>query len=229
MEKELSGPPAGGGVCAEERALEEESCSTACSGPSGRPRSRVDSQLEEAVRLKTEGNAFYREKNVRPAIGRYHRALLILRSLDSEVTSTLKVLGSPSLSLTPEQDALLRCTQIDCYNNLAACLLQREVVDYNRVQEYSLKVLQWRPGDIKALFRAGVATLELGDAETARKYLLQASKGKPNDATVKKQLQRVEERLSEDYQKEKALYQGMFSKQKHGAGEEPVKESSELA
>lgn len=63
---------------------------------------------------------------------------------------------------------------------LTACLLQRKVVDYVRVQEYSLKVLQWRPGDVKALYRAGVATLELGDAEAARRYLLQASRGKPN-------------------------------------------------
>lgn len=37
-----------------------------------------------------------------------------------------------------------------------------------------------------------------------------------SDADVKKQLQRVEERLSQDYQKEKALYKGMFSKQKQG-------------
>lgn len=62
----------------------------------------------------------------------------------------------------------------------AACLLQREVVDYARVQEYSLKVLRWRAGDIKALYRAGVATLELGDAQTARQYLVQASRGNPN-------------------------------------------------
>lgn len=41
-----------------------------------------------------------------------------------------------------------------------------------------------------------------------------------SDANVKKQLQRVEERLSKDYQKEKALYKGMFSKQKQA--EEPL-------
>lgn len=52
------------------------------------------------------------------------------------------------------------------------------------MQEYSLKVLQWRAGDIKALYRAGVATLELGDAQTARHYLLQASRGKPNGKNV---------------------------------------------
>ncbi len=53
-------------------------------------------------------------------------------------------------------------------------------MDYGRVLEYSLKVLRWRSGDIKALYRAGVASLELGDAQTARHYLTQASRGKPN-------------------------------------------------
>lgn len=50
--------------------------------------------------------------------------------------------------------------------------------------EYSVKVLQWRAGDIKALYRAGVATLELGDTQTARQYLLQASRGKPNGKKI---------------------------------------------
>ncbi|XP_051505063.1 tetratricopeptide repeat protein 9C [Myxocyprinus asiaticus] len=188
---------------------------SSCLGASGGG-SRLDSQLQEAVRLKTVGNSFYREKNVRAAIGRYHRALLVLRGLDSEVNSALQGFGAQAPKLSPEQEDLLRCTQVDCYNNLAACLLQREVVDYGRVLEYSLKVLHWRTGDIKALYRAGVASLELGDVQTARQYLIQASRGTPNDANVKKQLQRVEERLGIDYQKEKALYKGMFSKQKQG-------------
>ncbi|KAA0709542.1 Tetratricopeptide repeat protein 9C [Triplophysa tibetana] len=193
------------------------SCLGATAGSSS---SRLDLQLQDAVRLKAEGNAFYQEKNVRAAIGRYHRALLVLRGLDPEVTSALQGFGSQLPKLNPEQEELLRNTQVDCYNNLAACLLQRDVVNYARVLEYSLKVLHWRAGNTKALYRAGVASLQLGDAQTARQYLLQASKSTPNDANVKKQLQRVEERLGKDYQKEKALYKGMFSKQKQA--EEPL-------
>ncbi|XP_062856078.1 tetratricopeptide repeat protein 9C [Trichomycterus rosablanca] len=200
---------------------ETENGAASCLGATGGTGSQVDSQLAEATRFKTEGNSFYKEKNVRAAIGRYHRALLVLRSLDSNVMSNIKGFGPTATVLTAEQDEQVKNMQIDCYNNLAACLLQREVVDYTRVQEYSLKVLQWRPADVKALYRAGVATLELGDAEAARRYLLQASRGKPNDANVKKQLQRVEERLSKDFQKEKALYKGMFSKQKQ-EGEEAM-------
>ncbi|XP_029918583.1 tetratricopeptide repeat protein 9C [Myripristis murdjan] len=172
---------------------------------------KLDAQLHEATRLKMEGNAFYREKNIRSAIGRYHRTLLILRGLDSEVTTAVKGFRPETPALTPAQEELLRNTQVDCYNNLAACLLQRESVDYSRVQEYSLRVLQWRPSDVKALYRAGVATLELGDAQTAKQYLTQACRGQPNDANVRKHLQRAEEKLNKELQKEKAMYRGMFS------------------
>ncbi|XP_042274575.1 tetratricopeptide repeat protein 9C isoform X2 [Thunnus albacares] len=140
----------------------------------------VWASLEEAAQMKTEGNAFYREKNIRSAIGRYHRALLVLRGLDSDVMASVKGFGPEMPALTSEQEELLRNTQVDCYNNLAACLLQRQSVDYARVREYSLRVLQWRPGDVKALYRAGVATLELGDAQTAKQYLTQACREQPN-------------------------------------------------
>lgn len=75
--------------------------------------------LEQATQMKTEGNAFYRDKNIRSAIGRYHRALLVLRGLDSEVLSSVKGFGPERPPLTPEQEAALRSTQVDCYNNLA--------------------------------------------------------------------------------------------------------------
>lgn len=65
------------------------------------------------------------------------------------------------------------------YISLSACLLQRQSIDYARVREYSLRVLKWRPGDVKALYRAGVATLELGDAQTAKQYLTQACREQP--------------------------------------------------
>lgn len=75
--------------------------------------------LGEAAQMKTEGNAFYREKNIRSAIGRYHRALLVLRSLDADVNTSVKGFGPQTPELTSEQEATLRNIQVDCYNNLA--------------------------------------------------------------------------------------------------------------
>ncbi|XP_042274573.1 tetratricopeptide repeat protein 9C isoform X1 [Thunnus albacares] len=186
----------------------------------------VWASLEEAAQMKTEGNAFYREKNIRSAIGRYHRALLVLRGLDSDVMASVKGFGPEMPALTSEQEELLRNTQVDCYNNLAACLLQRQSVDYARVREYSLRVLQWRPGDVKALYRAGVATLELGDAQTAKQYLTQACREQPNDANVRKHLQRAEEKLNRELQKEKAMYREMFSSSLKGRSGEGINQTN---
>lgn len=61
-----------------------------------------------------------------------------------------------------------------------ACLLQKQTVDYARVREYSLRVLTWRPDDVKALYRAGVAILEMGDAQTAKRYLTKACNEQPH-------------------------------------------------
>lgn len=80
---------------------------------------KVWALLEQAAQMKTEGNAFYREKNIRSAIGRYHRALLVLRALDSDVQSAVKGFGPQNPTLTTEQEATLRNIQVDCYNNLA--------------------------------------------------------------------------------------------------------------
>ncbi len=49
-----------------------------------------------------------------------------------------------------------------------------------------------------------------------------------SDPDIKKQLQRVEERLSQDFQKEKALYKGMFSKQKQGEEQLAEEKTQEL-
>ncbi|XP_072252518.1 tetratricopeptide repeat protein 9C [Leuresthes tenuis] len=188
--------------------------------PEGTSAKPVWALLEEAAQMKTEGNALYRDKNIRSAIGRYHRALLVLRSLDADVMKSVKGFGPEQPPLTPDQEALLRNTQVDCYNNLAACLLQRQTVDYGRVLEYSLRVLQWQPGNVKALYRAGVATLEMGDAQRAKQYLTQACREQPNDANVRKHLQRAEEKLNQELQREKAMYRGMFpSSMKESAGD----------
>ncbi|KAG7282031.1 hypothetical protein CRUP_020136 [Coryphaenoides rupestris] len=128
---------------------------------------QLDSQLQEAVQLKAKGNSLYREKKVRSAIGSYHRALLVLRSLDP----------------------------------------------------------QTRPDDAKALYRAGVASLELGDAHTAKQYLTQAYRGQPKDANVIKNLKKVEEKLKTELQKEKAMYRSMFSSSPKG--EEPNRVTSD--
>lgn len=60
-----------------------------------------------------------------------------------------------------------------------ACLLHMEPVNYERVKEYSLKVLEKQPENPKALYRAGVAFYHLQDYDNAQNCLLKATTKQP--------------------------------------------------
>lgn len=100
--------------------------------------------LEEAAQMKTEGNAFYREKKIRSAIGRYHRALLVLRTLDADVNTSVKGFGPETPDLTSEQEAKLRNIQVDCYNNLAGKTFKYCLCTWWRIEYWCLsKKIAW--------------------------------------------------------------------------------------
>lgn len=60
-----------------------------------------------------------------------------------------------------------------------ACLLQSELVNYERVREYCLKVLEKQQGNFKATYRAGIAFYHLGDYAHALRYLQEARNREP--------------------------------------------------
>lgn len=62
---------------------------------------------------------------------------------------------------------------------LPACLLQSELVNYERVKEYCLKVLGHQRDHFKAMYRAGIAFYHLGDYECALRYLRDAKNREP--------------------------------------------------
>ncbi|XP_043540696.1 tetratricopeptide repeat protein 9C-like isoform X2 [Chiloscyllium plagiosum] len=132
------------------------------------------------MRYKAEGNEYYNQRRLREAISRYHWALMQLRGLDPSEPTPLYAFGDEKVKLSPEQTALLRDTECDCYNNLAACLLQSEKVNYNRVRDYCLKVLDRQADNAKALYRAGVALYYIRDYDRALHYLSEAAKLSPN-------------------------------------------------
>ncbi|XP_042294793.1 tetratricopeptide repeat protein 9C [Sceloporus undulatus] len=170
----------------------------------------MELHLQRAQAFKEEGNRCYKEGRFRDAVSRYHWALLQVKGLDPSVPFPLQEFGAERASMTSEQERVLHNIQSDCYNNLAACLLQMQHVNYERVKEYSLKVLERQPENVKGLYRAGVAFYHLKDYDKARHYLLAATSKQPKDANVKRYLQMTETQLSSYHQKEKQLYVGMF-------------------
>ncbi|KAJ6667214.1 hypothetical protein lerEdw1_017192 [Lerista edwardsae] len=65
-----------------------------------------------------------------------------------------------------------------------ACLLQAELVNYERVKEYCLKVLKKEGENFKALYRSGVAFYHLGDYNKALYYLQEARSRQPTELSL---------------------------------------------
>ncbi|KAM5137910.1 tetratricopeptide repeat protein 9C isoform 2-T2 [Mantella aurantiaca] len=172
----------------------------------------VEQRLQQAVSFKTRGNACYAGHHWREAMSLYHYALLQLRSIDPQLINPLSGLGPASVTLTPQQLETLQSLQADCYNNLAACLLQTPQPRYERVYECSLQVLKLQPHNVKALYRAGVSCYHLCDYTTAHSYLTQAALKQPKDANIKQYIQLTDTALSASREEEKQKYQGMFDK-----------------
>ncbi|XP_063801056.1 tetratricopeptide repeat protein 9C isoform X1 [Pseudophryne corroboree] len=170
----------------------------------------VEERLLLASTFKSQGNTCYSEHRVREAVSLYHRALLQLRSLDPQLLNPLSGLGPPSAKLSPQQLEVLQTLQADCYNNLAACLLQTCPPRYERVYECSLQVLRLQPCNAKALYRAGVSSYHLHDFTTAHRYLTKAASEQPKDSNIRRYLQLTDSALSASREKEKQRYQGMF-------------------
>ncbi|XP_029454615.1 tetratricopeptide repeat protein 9A [Rhinatrema bivittatum] len=169
--------------------------------------------IQRALEFKSQGAQCYKEKKFREAIGKYHRALLELKGLlllsqeDREQEAASPCASSSSAAkpsrLTEEQSQMVESIEIDCYNSLAACLLQAELVNYERVKEYCLKVLKKEGENFKALYRSGVAFYHLGDYDKALHYLKESRSRQPTDTNVVRYIQLAEMKLSRCSQKEK--------------------------
>ncbi|KAM4617930.1 tetratricopeptide repeat protein 9C [Discoglossus pictus] len=170
----------------------------------------VDQRLQQAGTFKSQGNNCYAKRRVREAVSLYHRALLQLRSIDPQLPTPMPGLGPAAAKLTPQQTEVLHTLQADCYNNLAACLLQSEPPRYERVYECSVQVLNLQPHNIKALYRAGVSSYHLRDYTRAHRYLSQAASQEPRDTNIRRYLQLTDEALSVYREEEKQRYKGMF-------------------
>ncbi|KAM6133648.1 tetratricopeptide repeat protein 9A [Phoenicopterus ruber ruber] len=163
--------------------------------------------IGRALDFKSEGAQCYKDKKFREAIGKYHRALLELKALllllSQEPAGQRPPAASAAAGLSEEQRQAVEAIEVDCYNSLAACLLQAELVNYERVKEYCLKVLQKEGENFKALYRSGVAFYHLGDFNKALYYLKEARSRQPTDTNVIRYIQLTEMKLSRCSQREK--------------------------
>ncbi|KAF7235339.1 Tetratricopeptide repeat protein 9A [Varanus komodoensis] len=172
----------------------------------------LEAKIQRAVEFKAEGSRCYKQKKFREAIGKYHRALLQLKGLEPAADRGAAVAAVAEKSilgrsgwhcLSEEQRALVESTEVECYNSLTACLLQSELVNYERVREYCLKVLARERSNFKAMYRAGIAFYHLGDYGNALLYLKEAKNREPTDTNVLRYIQLTEIKISRCNQRDK--------------------------
>uniref|UniRef100_A0AAV2J200 Tetratricopeptide repeat protein 9B n=1 Tax=Knipowitschia caucasica TaxID=637954 RepID=A0AAV2J200_KNICA len=166
----------------------------------------MEAKIQKAIDFKLEGHRCYKEKKFREAIGKYHRALLQLKGVhvaDNTTGSEVNLLNQAAAAkLSEEQRSAVKSTEIECYDSLTACLLQSELVNYERVKEYCLKVLSHQRDHFKAMYRAGIAFYHLGDYECALRYLREAKNREPTDTNVLRYIQLTEMKMSKYGQRE---------------------------
>ncbi|XP_077394811.1 tetratricopeptide repeat protein 9A [Festucalex cinctus] len=166
--------------------------------------------VRRALDFKCQGTQCYKDKKYREAIGKYHRALLEMKGLcrvlgdpDGGGSKSLLAAIGKSSPLTEEQKGAMENAELECYNSLAACLLQMELVNYERVKEYCLKVLHKEGKNFKALYRSGVAYYHLGDFQKALYYLKESHKQEPSDTNAIRYIQLTEMKIRRSAQREK--------------------------
>ncbi|MEE6517653.1 hypothetical protein FKM82_028005 [Ascaphus truei] len=177
-----------------------------CHGGGGRlppsPEPEMESRIQKAVEFKAEGSRCYKDKKFRDAIGKYHRALLVLKGVHEEGEDG-KTKGREKGNLTEAQKDRVEATEIECYDSLTACMLQSELVNYERVKEYCLKVLERQNSNFKATYRAGIAFYHLGDYGNALQYLKEAKSREPTDTNVLRYIQLTEMKVHRCSQRER--------------------------
>ncbi|XP_031554606.1 tetratricopeptide repeat protein 9C-like [Actinia tenebrosa] len=169
-------------------------------------------KLEQARILKDEGNAFYKQKDYKNAMKKYHQALMYVKGLFDQVP--FQGMFLPETRFPDEETAIFKekaqQIELSCFNNLAACHLAGG--RWSKVLDNSSKVLQRQPDNAKALYRRGQAYMKLQDIDRAKEDLKRASELEPTDNSIKRTLILLEKEYKKITEKEKKTYAAMFEK-----------------
>lgn len=171
-----------------------------------------EEKLVKAKSFKAEGNEKFKNKDYRGAIGKYHRAILYLKGIES-TQKGLQGLVPENAPLPPDLVKEKNSLKIDCYNNLAACILKSDNPNNEKVVSHCDAVLEIESSNVKALYRKGVGLYNLEKVEEALSVLQKAQNvpSKTTDPSIRKQMELCYKKLSVQDQQLKRTYKKMFS------------------
>ena len=137
----------------------------------------------KAAALKAEGTALFAQQEFAAAAAKYIEALQLLQPAEEEADDWAQfnpniggneaaeaVLAGAAAQAKERRGALL----LTCALNASLCLAKQAEPDWRRSATHASAALALAPCSAKALFRRGVARLQLGELQGARKDLLAA-------------------------------------------------------
>eukprot|EP00397_Hematodinium_sp_SG-2012_P056162 GEMP01069070.1.p1 GENE.GEMP01069070.1~~GEMP01069070.1.p1 ORF type:complete len:204 (+),score=28.47 GEMP01069070.1:75-614(+) len=177
----------------------------------------ADAQIKEARRFKEEGNAFFKEKEYKKALHRYHSVLLYTNGLHLEGDESATNMDIATQMATTSADKVpkelsedVRELQKSTWNNMTAVYLALDPPKNKKALEICQKILAIEPFNVKALFRCGQAQLRLGQIDEALENLKSAQTRCPSDRSISVELQKVHAALAAHKQREKEAFKRMF-------------------
>jgi len=152
-------------------------------------------KFEVAQKKKEEGNQLFSKNKYRRAIKKYEKATQLfeyeegLKDTEKETAKKLK---------------------LTCHLNTAACHLK--MTNYKEALDACNKALKIEGSNMKALYRRGIANMEMLEFEYAKNDFERALDVEPNNPEVKKEMLKLKRKIQEQDKKDKKFYGSIFEK-----------------
>lgn len=155
---------------------------------------------EVALAYKEKGVDLFRESRIVDAFHKFSRACKIL--------ITLEPMPDPDLPMEKQLESDIKSLRLALYNNMAMCQLSRK--NYEHVVSLCGKVLDRDRGNVKALYRRGIAYGRMKDNEKAVADLKVALALEPGNCAVKEQFEACNSKLQESIERSNDMVRRMF-------------------
>lgn len=176
----------------------------------------VDEKLAHADQLREEGNAAFRNGDLRVARMKYAQIFAFVNGLDTtEAQASLPITGmldglgqSRGDEITDDHRQRIRLLRLGANANLALVELKRE--RWMRAVQFARAALDVDPQHVKSHFRCGLALLELNDLDAAKECFDMVHALDPENAALPRAVQKLNRKVKEQRQREANLYRGAF-------------------
>ena len=168
-------------------------------------------KISKAKEHKDAGNAFFKAGKFSKAKSEYGKVFAYIGGLHGPNSSMKQYNRGAEVSM--EQEAEIAALGLSVNLNLALAFLKLEKP--RKTLELCDKVLATDPENVKAIYRAGLAWMSIGDIDKAQAWLQNAAARSPDDKAIAKSLVQLERKAKKaeaiSRAKEKKAFAGAFA------------------